>query len=112
MACLRKNLDSLNKRKKEYLRKYFNRFKTNTGVRKLVLINIQLCFFDENKEIISRDKYSMMEYVRNMNFVDVNKIKKNIILKQNFDFWKIRNLIFLPFLLRVKFYLTNLHSNI
>jgi len=30
----------------------------------------------------------MLEYVRNMNVVDVNKIKKNIILKQNFDFWK------------------------
>ena len=88
MACLRKNLDSLNKRKKEYLRKYFNRFKTNTGIRKLVLINVQLCFFDENKEIISRDKYSMLEYVRNTNYIDVNKIKKNIILKQNFDFWK------------------------
>ena len=88
LACLRKNLDSLNKRKKEYLRKYFNRFKTNTGIRKLVLINVQLCFFDENKEIISRDKYSMLEYVRNTNYIDVNKIKKNIILKQNFDFWK------------------------
>ena len=88
LACLKKNIDSLNRRKKEYLKKYFNRFKTNTGVRKLVLINVQLCFFDENKEIISRDKYSIMEYVRNMNFVDVNKIKKNIILKQNFDFWK------------------------
>jgi hypothetical protein len=23
-----------------------------------------------------------------MNYVDVNKIKKNLILKQNFDFWK------------------------
>ena len=88
LACLKKNIDSLNKRKKEYLKKYFNRFKTNTGVRKLVLINVQLCFFDENKEIISRDKYSMLEYVSNMNVVDVNKIKKNIILKQNFDFWK------------------------
>ena len=88
LACLKKNIESLNKRKKNYLKKYFNRFKTNTGVRKLVLINIQLCFFDENKEIISRDKYSMMEYVRNMNYVDVNKIKKNLILKQNFDYWK------------------------
>ena len=88
LACLKKNIESLNKRKKNYLKKYFNRFKTNTGVRKLVLINVQLCFFDENKEIISRDKYSMMEYVRNMNYVDVNKIKKNLILKQNFDFWK------------------------
>ena len=88
LACLKKNIDSLNKRKKEYLKKYFNRFKTNTGVRKLVLINVQLCFFDENKEIISRDKYLMLEYVRNMNVVDVNKKKKNIILKQNFDFWK------------------------
>ena len=88
LDCLKKNINSLNRRKKEYLKKYFNRFKTNTGVRKLVLINVQLCFFDENKEIISRDKYSMMEYVRNINHVDVNKIKKNIILKQNFDFWK------------------------
>ena len=88
LACLKKNIDSLNRRKKEYLRKYFNRFKTNTGVRKLVMINVQLCFFDENKEIISRDKYSILDYVRNINYVDVNKIKKNLILKQNFDFWK------------------------
>ena len=88
LTCLKKNFNSLLNRKKEYLRKYFNRFKTNTGVRKLVLINVQLCFFDENKEIISRDKYSIMEYVRNTNYVDVDKIKKNIILKKNFDFWK------------------------
>ena len=88
LACLKKNFNSLLNRKKEFLRKYFNRFKTNTGVRKLVLINVQLCFFDENKEIISRDKYSVMEYVRNTNYVDVDKIKKNIILKKNFDFWK------------------------
>ena len=88
LECLKKNINSLNRRKKEYLKKYFNRFKTNTGVRKLVLINVQLCFFDENKEIISRDKYSMMDYVRNINIVDVNKIKRNIILKQNFDYWK------------------------
>ena len=88
LACLKKNIDSLNRRKKEYLKKYFNRFKTNTGIRKLVMINVQLCFFDENKEIISRDKYSVIDYVRNINYVDVNKIKKNLILKQNFDFWK------------------------
>ena len=88
LACLKKNMDSLNRRKKEYLKKYFNRFKTNTGIRKLVMINVQLCFFDENKEIISRDKYSVIDYVRNINYVDVNKIKKNLILKQNFDFWK------------------------
>ena len=89
LDCLRKNFNSLLKRQKEKLRKYFNRFKTNTGVRKLVLINVQLCFFDENKEIISRDKYSMMKYVRNMNYVDIDKIKKDIVLKKNFDFWKI-----------------------
>ena len=88
LACLKKNIDSLNRRKKEYLKKYFNRFKTNTGIRKLVMINVQLCFFDENKEIISRDKYSVIDYVRNINYVDVNKIKKNLILKQNFYFWK------------------------
>ena len=88
LACLKKNMDSLNRRKKEYLKKYFNRFKTITGIRKLVMINVQLCFFDENKEIISRDKYSVIDYVRNINYVDVNKIKKNLILKQNFDFWK------------------------
>ena len=88
LACLRKNIDSLNRRKKEYLKKYFNRFKTNTGIRKLVMINVQLCFFDENKEIISRDKYSIIDYVRNINHIDMNKIKKNLILKQNFDYWK------------------------
>ena len=89
LDCLKKNFNSLLKRKKEYLRKYFNRFKTNTGIRKLVLINVQLCFFDENKEIISRDKYSMMKYVRNTNYIDIDKIKKEIVLKKNFDFWKI-----------------------
>ena len=89
LKCLRKNFESLLKRKREQLRKYFNRFKTNTGVRKLVLIKVQLCFFDENREIISNDKYSMMKYVRNMNYVDIEKIKKDIILKKNFDFWKI-----------------------
>ena len=89
LDCLKKNFNSLLKRKKEYLRKYFNRFKTNTGIRKLVLINVQLCFFDENKEIISRDKYSMMKYIRNTNYIDLDKIKKEIVLKKNFDFWKI-----------------------
>ena len=89
LECLRKNFDSLIKRKKEQLRKYFNRFKTNTGVRKIVLINVQLCFFDENKEIISRDKYSMMKYIRNNNYINLDKIKKEIILKKSFDFWKI-----------------------
>ena len=89
LNCLRKNFNYLLERKKEKLRKYFNRFKTNTGVRKLVLINVQLCFFDENKEIISRDKYSMMKYIRNINHIDLDKIKKEIVLKKNFDFWKI-----------------------
>ena len=49
----------------------------------------KLCFFDENKEIISRDKYSMMKYVRNTNYIDIDKLKKEIVLKKNFDFWKI-----------------------
>ena len=89
LNCLKKNFNSLLARKKEKLRKYFNRFKTNTGIRKLVLINVQLCFFDENKEIISRDKYSMLKYVRNTNYIDIDKIKKDIVLKKNFDFWKI-----------------------
>ena len=52
------------------------------------MINVQLCFFNENKEIISRDKYSILDYVRNINHIDMNKIKKNLILKQNFDYWK------------------------
>ena len=90
LDCLRNNFESLLIRQKEVLRKYFNRFKTNTGIRKLVLINVQLCFFNENKEIISRDKYSMLKYVRNMNYIDIDKIKKDIVLKKNFDFWKIQ----------------------
>ena len=89
LNCLRNNFESLLARQKEVLRKYFNRFKTNTGVRKLVLINVQLCFFNENKEIISRDKYSMLKYIRNPNYIDFDKIKKDIVLKKNFDFWKI-----------------------
>ena len=89
LNCLRNNFESLLARQKEVLRKYFNRFKTNTGVRKLVLINVQLCFFNENKEIISRDKYSMLKYIRNPNHIDFDKIKKDIVLKKNFDFWKI-----------------------
>ena len=61
LACLKKNFNSLLLRLKEKMRKYFNRFKTNTGIRKLVLINVQLSFFDENRDIISRDKYSIIE---------------------------------------------------
>ena len=67
-----KYIDSSNRRKKEYLRKYFNRFKTYTRIRKLVMINVQLCFFDENKEIISKDKYAILDYVRNINYADTN----------------------------------------
>ena len=89
LNCLKKNFNSLLNRKKEQLRKYFNRFKTNTGIRKLVLINIQLCFFNENKEIISRDKYSMLKFLRNSNNIDIDKIKRDIVLKKTFTFWKI-----------------------
>ena len=89
LFILKKNFNSLLERQKVNLKKYFDRFKTNTGIRRLVLINVQLTFFDENKEIISNDKYSMLKYVRNMKYVDVDKLKKDIILKQNFDFWKI-----------------------
>ena len=93
LACLKKNFNSLLLRLKEKMRKYFNRFKTNTGVRKLVLINVQLSFFDENRDIISRDKYSIIDYVRNTQIIDVNKIKKEIIMKKNFNYWKLQKKI-------------------
>ena len=89
LGALKKNFNLKLQKEKVVLKKYFDKFKTNTGVRRLVLINVQLTFFDENKEIISADKYSTMKYVRNMKYVDVDKLKKDLVLKQNFDFWKI-----------------------
>ena len=64
LQCLRKNLESLERRKKKILQKYFDRFQTNTGVKKLLYINFQLCLYDENKEMIINDKYSMMKYIK------------------------------------------------
>ena len=31
----------------------------------------------------------MLKFVRNNNNIDIEKIKKGIVLKKNFDFWKI-----------------------
>ena len=90
LKSLKKNLESLERRKKNYLKKYFDRFKTNTGVRKLLYINLQLCLFDENHEVVMNDKYSLMKYIKDM---PANSLKNQINLKNIFDFWKTKQKI-------------------
>ena len=72
------------------MKKYFDRFKTNTGVRKLFYINLQLCLFDKNHEIVMSDKYSLMKYIKDMNGSGETSLKNQINLKNIFDFWKIK----------------------
>ena len=88
LESLKKNLSSLEKRKKNYLRKYFERFQTNTGVKKLLCINLQLCLYDENKKIIVNDKYSMMKYIKDQSNINKDEIKNKMTLKAIFKFWK------------------------
>ena len=85
---LRKNLTSLEKRKKNILRKYFDRFQTNTGVKKLLYINLQMCLYDENKKPIIDDKYSVMKYIKDENNVNKDELKTEITLQAIYNFYK------------------------
>ena len=85
---LRKNLASLERRKKNILKKYFERFQMNTGVKKLLYINFQMCLYDENKKPIVNDKYSMMKYIKDQYNVSNEELKNEMTLKAIFNFWK------------------------
>jgi hypothetical protein len=88
LESLKKNITSLEKRKKNYLKKYFDRFQTNTGVKKLLCINLQFCLYDENKQIIMDDKYSMMKYIKDQHNINKEELKNKMTLKAIFKFWK------------------------
>ena len=88
IKCLRKNLESLERRKKNILKKYFDRFQTNTGVKKLLYINLQMCLYDENKQIIMNDKYSLMKYIKDLNNINKDDLKNDMTLNAFFNFWK------------------------
>jgi hypothetical protein len=91
--CLKKNLASLEKRKKNMLKKYFDRFQTNTGVKKLLYINLQLCLYDENKQVIMNDKYSLMKYIKDLNNINKDDLKNDMTLNAFFNFWKTKQKI-------------------
>ena len=88
LNSLRKNLASLERRKKIILKKYFERFQMNTGVKKLLYINFQMCLYDENKKPIVNDKYSMMKYIKDQYNVSKEELKNEMTLKAIFSFWK------------------------
>ena len=88
LESLKKNITSLESRKKNYLKKYFERFQTNTGVKKLLCINLQFCLYDENKQIIMDDKYSMMKYIKDQHNINKEELKNKVTLKAIFKFWK------------------------
>ena len=91
--CLKKNLASLERRKKNMLKKYFDRFQTNTGVKKLLYINLQLCLYDENKQVIMNDKYSLMKYIKDLNNINKDDLKNDMTLNAFFNFWKTKQKI-------------------
>ena len=93
VKCLRKNLASLERRKKNILKKYFERFQTNTGIKKLLFINLQLCLYDENKQVIMNDKYSIMKYIKDQHNLNKEDLKNNMTLKAIFNFWKTKSRI-------------------
>ena len=88
LSSLRKILASLEEKKKNILRKYFERFQMNTGVKKLLYINFQMCLYDENKQPIVNDKYSMMKYIKDQYNVSKEELKNKMTLKAIFNFWK------------------------
>ena len=88
LDSLKRNIASLERRKKNYLKKYFERFQTNTGVKKLLCINLQFCLYDENKQIIMDDKYSMMKYIKDRHNINKEELKNKMTLKAIFKFWK------------------------
>ena len=93
VKCLKKNLASLERRKKNILKKYFERFQMNTGVKKLLFINLQLCLYDENKQVIMNDKYSIMKYIKDQHNINKEDLKNNMTLKAIFNFWKTKSKI-------------------
>jgi len=88
LETLKSNIASLERRKKNYLKKYFDKFQTNTGVKKLLCINLQFCLYDENKQIILDDKYSMMKYIKDQHNINKEELKDKMTLKAIFKFWK------------------------
>ena len=93
LDCLKKNFASLEKRKKNMLKKYFDRFQMNTGVKKLLYVNLQLCLYDENKQPIINDKYSIMKYIKDGYNINKDDIKNEMTLNAIFNFWKIKEKI-------------------
>ena len=85
---MRKLFNSLEKRKKNILKKYFDRFQVNTGVKKLLYINFQMCLYDENKKPIVNDKYSIMQYIKEKENISEEELKNKMTLKAIFNFWK------------------------
>ena len=85
---MRKLFNSLEKRKKNILKKYFDRFQVNTGVKKLLYINFQMCLYDENKKPIVNDKYSIMQYIKGKENISEEELKNKMTLKAIFNFWK------------------------
>ena len=88
IEILRKNFTSLEKRKKNLLGKYFDRFQTNTGVKKLLYINLQMCLYDENKKPIIDDKFSVMKYIKDENNINKDELKSEITLQALYNFWQ------------------------
>jgi hypothetical protein len=88
LDSLKRNIASLERRKKNYLRKYFERFQTNTGVKKLLCIDLQFRLYDENKQVIMDDKYSMMKYIKDQSNINKEELKNKMTLKAIFKFWK------------------------
>ena len=88
LDSLKRNIASLERRKKNYLKKYFERFQTNTGVKKLLCINLQFRLYDENKQVIMDDKYSMMKYIKDQHNINKEELKNKMTLKAIFKFWK------------------------
>ena len=93
LTCLKKNFASLEKRKKNILKKYFDRFQMNTGVKKLLYVNLQLCLYDENKQPIINDKYSIMKYIKDGYNINKDDIKNEMTLNAIFNFWKTKEKI-------------------
>ena len=88
IIILKKIWAFLDKHRKNILQKYFDRFQMNTGVKKLLYINFQMCLYDENKKIIVNDKYSMMKYIKDQYNVTKEDLQNKMTLKAIFNFWK------------------------
>ena len=88
IIILKKIWAFLDKHRNNILQKYFDRFQMNTGVKKLLYINFQMCLYDENKKIIVNDKYSMMKYIKDQYNVTKEDLQNKMTLKAIFNFWK------------------------